>query len=176
MLARVVPYMGLTKTKLSINSFFAGIFNLCSLRWLIHSRFNNNRVKYLYRRCLGLIYNYTTFSYEELEKDGSVTLYHKNIQKLAFGMLNIKNLMSLEISLCPVWEITKTLDNKFFYLLYEKCIMVVKVYLHLVSKIWNNITTELKQESSLKPFKESSKPWKPEHCPWKLSKSYINGA
>ena len=35
------------KENLLINSFFAAQFNYCSLIWMIHSRFSNNRVKYL---------------------------------------------------------------------------------------------------------------------------------
>ena len=50
-----------------------------------YSHFNNNKVRYLHERCLRLICSGKTFSYEEqLEKCGSVSIHHKNIQTLAF--------------------------------------------------------------------------------------------
>ena len=48
----VTRYLGLTKEKLKINSFFAAQFNHCPLIWIIHSRFDNNTVKSLRERCL----------------------------------------------------------------------------------------------------------------------------
>ena len=46
---------------------------------------------------------------------------------------------------------------------------------HLDPKKRNNLSTELKQESYLKTFKEPIKLWKPLHCLCRLCKTYING-
>ena len=46
-----VPYMGLVKKKLQINSFFAAQLNY----WMIHSRFKSHRIKCLHERYLRLI-------------------------------------------------------------------------------------------------------------------------
>lgn len=54
----------------------------------------------------------------------------------------------------------------FFYLPYEQHIMVVKAYFKKGPKICNIISTELKQESALKTFKESIKLWRPLHWQW----------
>ena len=50
------------------------------------------------KRCLRLIQNDRLPSYEELlEKDGSVSVHHRNIQSLATEMLQIKHGQSREI-------------------------------------------------------------------------------
>ena len=60
-----------------------------------HSRFNKSRVKILHKRRLRLIYNDKTSSYKEvLEKDGLVSVHHKNFQTLAGEIFKIKNGMS----------------------------------------------------------------------------------
>ena len=56
-LARITPYMTLEKKKLVMNSFFSAQFNYSPLIWILHSRKNNNKIKYLHERCLRLIYN-----------------------------------------------------------------------------------------------------------------------
>ena len=65
---------------------------------MLHSRQNNNKIKYLHERYLRLIHNDKLSSYEELlEKDGSVSIHHKNIQSLANEMFRIKHGQSPEI-------------------------------------------------------------------------------
>ena len=80
---RATPYMNIEKKKLLMNSFFNAQFNYCPLLWMLHSRCNNNKIKHLHERCLKLTYCDKASSYEELlEKDGSVSIHHRNIQVL----------------------------------------------------------------------------------------------
>ena len=59
---------------------------------MLRSRCNNNKIKHLHERCLRLIYCDKTSSYEELlGKDGSVSIYHRNMQSLAIEMYKVKN-------------------------------------------------------------------------------------
>ena len=87
------------KRKVLMNAFFNAQFNYCPLIWMLHSRQNNNKIKHLHERCLRLIHNDKLSSYEELlEKDGSVSIHHKNIQSLAIEMFQIKHGQSPEIA------------------------------------------------------------------------------
>ena len=64
---------------------------------MLHSRQNNYKIKHLHQRRLHLIHNDKLSSYEELlEKDGSVSIHHENIQSLAIEMFQIKHGQSPE--------------------------------------------------------------------------------
>ena len=63
-------YMNIEKRKLLMNLLFNAQFNYCLLIWMLHIRFNKNKIKPLHEICLSLTYCYKTSSYEELlEKD-----------------------------------------------------------------------------------------------------------
>ena len=93
-LARIAPYMNISKRKLILNSFFTSQFNYCLLVWMCHSRLINNKINRLHETCLRIIYSDKSSTFEELlEKDGSVTVHIRNIQKLAIEMFKVfKNL------------------------------------------------------------------------------------
>ena len=62
---------------------------------MFHSRAVNNRINDLNYRALRLIYQEYTLTFKELhEKDGAVTIHHRNIQNIAIEMLKAKNNLS----------------------------------------------------------------------------------
>ena len=74
--------MNIEKRKLLMKSFFNAQFKYCPLTWMLHTRCNNNKIKHLHERCLRLTYCDKKSSYKELlEKDGSVSIHHRNIQR-----------------------------------------------------------------------------------------------
>ena len=50
-LARLTPYMELTKRRILMNAFFDSQFNCCPLIWMFHSRNLNNTINRLHERC-----------------------------------------------------------------------------------------------------------------------------
>ena len=94
-LARATSYMDIRKRKLLLNAFFNAQFNYCPLIWMLHNRCNNNKIKYFHGRCLQLIYNDKSSSYEELsQKDGSIPIHHNSIKELSIEMFKIKNTLA----------------------------------------------------------------------------------
>ena len=65
-LTRVLPYMSLSKKKILMNSFFNSQFSYCPLICMFHSRIMNNKINRLHERCMRLIYEDKTSSFEEL--------------------------------------------------------------------------------------------------------------
>ena len=83
-LARVTPFMGLSKRKLLMNAFFTSQFSYCPLIWMCRSRSNM-----LHEICQRIIYNDKQSSFTELlNKDNSVSIHIRNIQRLAIKMFS----------------------------------------------------------------------------------------
>ena len=51
-LARLAPYMGTTKKRIIMNTFFKSQFNYCPLVWMCCNRSLNNKINRLHERCL----------------------------------------------------------------------------------------------------------------------------
>ena len=78
-IARMTPFMNLSKRSLLMNSFLKTQFNYCPLIWMCHSRENYRKIKRLHERCLKTTYNDKQSSFNELlEKDGSASIHERN--------------------------------------------------------------------------------------------------
>ena len=89
-LSRIVPYRSLCKKKILMNSFFNSQFSYCPLIWMFHSRIMNNKTNRLHERCMRLIHEDKTSSFEELlERDKSASIPTRNLQILATEMFKV---------------------------------------------------------------------------------------
>ena len=90
--------MDFNKKRLPANAFFMPQLNYCPLRWMCHNRTYNNKINKFHEKCLRLIYNDKSLSFEDLlEKDNSVSIHHKNLQALAIEMFKVYTKTSPEI-------------------------------------------------------------------------------
>ena len=97
-LARIAPFMNIEKRKILMNAFFNAQFSYCPLTWMFHSRKLNNKINKLHERCLRIVYNNNTSSYEDLlEIDNSVSIHIRNLQALAIELYKIVSGFSPEI-------------------------------------------------------------------------------
>ena len=72
---------------------------------MLHSRKNNNKIKYLDERCLRLIYSDKRLSYEKiLEKDNSISTHHKNIHALVIEMFKVKHSYAQKLLVIFLWK------------------------------------------------------------------------
>ena len=85
--ARVSKYFSKDKMRAIMKTFITSQFNYCPLTWMFHNRTLNNKINRLHERALRLVYNEENLSLQELlDLGNSVTVHHKNLQKLGVEM------------------------------------------------------------------------------------------
>ena len=177
-LARVASYMSSDKLRIIMKAFIESQFGYCPLIWMFHSRTLNNRINKLHERALRLVYKNPYASFRELlDKDKTVTIHHRNLQKLATEMYKVKNGDSPII----MQNIFRQIPN--YYNLRNNRIWathnVHTVYNGTESlsfrgpKTWDILPNSLKEATSLKQFKREIKMWEPKGCLCRLCKVYI---
>ena len=78
-----------------MKAFIESQFQYCPLVWMFHSRTLNNRTNKLHERALRVVYKDDEYTFEQLlDKDNTVTIHHRNLQKLATEMYKIQNNLS----------------------------------------------------------------------------------
>ena len=83
-LARIRPFMNISKKRIIMKSFIESQFGYCPLIWMFHSRGLNNKINRIHERSLGITYNDKPSSHGELlTKDISVTIHLRNRRALA---------------------------------------------------------------------------------------------
>ena len=83
------------KLRLIMRTFITSQFNYAPLTWMFHSRTLNNKINRIHERALRLVYEDENLTFQELlDLDESMSIHHRNIQKLAIEMFKIKNNLS----------------------------------------------------------------------------------
>ena len=89
-LARIAPFMNVSKKRIIMKSFIESQFGYCPLIWMFRSRGLNNKINRIHERPLRITYNDKSSSYGELlTKDRSVTIHHRNIRALAIEFYKV---------------------------------------------------------------------------------------
>ena len=164
-----------------MNAFFTSQFNYWPLTWIFHSRRLNNKINRLHERCLRLIYSDRISSYKELlDKDNSVPIHRKNLQKLAIEMFKTYTGMAPQIT-NEVFPRNYALNcnlhrrPKFASRAINTVHFGSESLSFLGPKIWEMLSLDLKNSDSLDSFKsEKKKNWRPQVCPCRLCKRYIH--
>ena len=177
-LARISKYMNKDKLRLIMRTFITSQFNYAPLTWMFHSRTLNNKINRLHERALRLVYEDENLTFQELlDLDESMSIHHRNIQKLAIEMFKIKNNLSPPL----MQEIFK--DNTNIYDFRNKrCweptnVRTVHYGTETISyrgpKTWDMVPQNIKDSLSLAEFKSKIKSWKPNDCACRLCKTFI---
>ena len=89
-LMRIRKYLDFKKISILFKGFLEAQFKYCPLTWMFYSRSANRRINHLHERALRLIYDDYELTFEELlEKDGSFTIHHYNIQMLCSELYKV---------------------------------------------------------------------------------------
>ena len=134
-----------------MSSFFNNQFNYCSLIWMLLSCHSNSKIQHLHERCVRLIYNDKSSCYEEqLEKDKSVSVRHKNLQSIITEIFKIKDNISPEIPSKVFLQIRESLYNLTVNqdFLIPSSVRTESIS-YLVPKIWDMVLTEIRKTRSI---------------------------
>ena len=161
-----------------MKTFITTQFNNCPLVWMFHNRTINNKINRLHERALRLVYDDNNLTFEELlELDKSVTIHHRNLQRLAVEMFKIKN----NLSPPPVRDIFTESNNR-YELRSNRCwetsntrttLYGTETIRYRGPKTWEMLPQDLKEAKTLPEFKRKISSWKPTNCTCRLCKTFI---
>ena len=156
-LSRIVSSTTFAQRKIILNSFIISQFSYCPLIWMFHSRKLNNRVNRIHERALRLVDKDNESNFQELlQKDNSITIHQRNLQKLVIEMFKVSIGEAPEI-MKTVFEIA---DNHYDLRndtnFKSRNIRTVKYGRETSSfigpQIWRTLPKEYKLTSSLEEF------------------------
>ena len=156
-----------------MNAFVSSQFNYCPLLWMCHNRSLNTQINKIHHRALSIVYRDNTSSFDTLlEKSGTVSIHHRNIQSLAIEIF--KSLNNLSPSL--ISELFKMKETKYDLRTGNQLKSNVPCTTsygidsvsYLASKIWSQVTIDIKNCNTLDRFKKMIKTWAPRSCPCRL--------
>ena len=166
------------QAQLLMRSFIMTQFSYCPLIWMCHSRKINIQINKLHERALRLVCNNkSSYFWELLERDNSVTIHEKNIQVLLTEIFKVKRGAAAGI----ITEIFKFKNHSYDVRknnclerrLIKSCKYGSETVSNLRAKLWDIQPENIKKTESLQEFKNKIKYWTPLNCPCKLCKTYI---
>ena len=90
-LARLLKFMNCKQRKLTMNAFISSQFS-CPILWMCHSTSLHAQINQIHERALRMVYSDSNSSFEQLlEKSGSVSIHHRNLQILAIEIYKALN-------------------------------------------------------------------------------------
>ena len=145
---------------------------------MFHSRTLNNRINSLHERALGLAYKEPYLTFEELLiKDKSISVHHRNLQKLAIEMCKSYKNLSPEIMNLIFKKSTNPNNLRSKNLFTSHNVHTVHYGTETIAfrgpKIWAHVSEEIKNSGTLGEFKTKIKRWRPDGCTCRLCKVYV---
>ena len=137
------------------------------LIWMCHSRKLYHKINRLHEKCLRIIFNDKTSSYEELlSKDGSASIHHNNVLKLVIDIYKVVNGLCTEIITVFQFQIQNhqnLRNNTTFRISSFNTIFKGKESVsYLLS--YGTRQDEIKSFESITSFKKAIKKWVPQKC------------
>ena len=176
-LARLIHLVPLEKKKILMRSFIESQFAYCPLIWMFCSRSMNNRINRLHERALRVVYNDYVNSFESLlVRDGSVSILHRNIQRVALEMYKIMNCLAPSF-ICDLFLKNQLPTRSDFIRPQIRTVAYGdNSFASFGTIVWDKmLPSELKSLKNVSLFKKNVKKWVPSNCRCTLCTSYIQG-
>ena len=144
-----------------MNAFIHSQFNYCPLVWMCHNRTINSLINNIHERALRIVYKNNISSFTQLlEKSGSVSIHHRNLQALAIEVYKALNYLSspLMSDLIKLKETTYNLRNtRALVSTNTKTTNYgINSISYLAPKIWDQVPKEIKNSKSFYIFKQKN--------------------
>ena len=170
--------MSLEKRRIVMKTFVESQFNYCPLIWMLHSRTLNNKINCLHERALRIVYSDYKSSFNTLlEKDGSFSIHHRNIQSLAIEICKFLHGLSpaitgdiIKLNRPPTYNLRTRQE------LYSRNPKTLRYGTETISflaqKIWAIVPQNIENCTFLSSFKINIRKWKPD-CLCRLFKCFL---
>ena len=145
---------------------------------MFHSRGLNNKINRIHERALRITYKDKSSTFKELlEKDNSVSIHHRNVQKLAIEIYKVLHGFSPPILNDIFVPVSHPYNFRRNDTLQRRRVNSVRHGTESISflgpKIWDLVPSDIKLSQSLSIFKRKIKKWVPLQCPCRLCKIYL---
>ena len=177
-LARVTRFLPYHRKRDLLKAFIESQFSYCPLIWMFCSRKMNRKINHIHERALRLVYDDYNSSFEQLLiRDNSVSIHHKNIQRVAIEMYEVVNDISPPImrDLFVKANPSVTRSTNFFVQTHTNTVFKGENSLRVFGPIvWDKmLPSNLKTCDSLNEFRNAVKTWIPNNCVCRLCRQYI---
>ena len=170
-LSRLQKYMGKAEKEAIINSFILSNFNYCHLVWYFSSCESIRKKENIQKRCLRIVLNDYESDYETLLRNSNKpTMEIRRLRTLAielFKTLNEINPPCMKNIFTPK-ENLKVRQNDIIIKRINTSRFGTQNLRSYGPKIWNNLPSDIKSETSFPKFKEYIKTWLGPKCRCKV--------
>ena len=149
---------------------------------MFRGRTINSEVNRLHCRALRIVYRDDTSTFDELlDKDGSITVHHRNLQFLAIEMYKLVHGLS-PLFMADIFcnntnlhseNVSANTRSKSRFCNPSTTIYGLETLRCLGPKIWNMVPHDMKNAKSVANCKTKIRKWKPVNCPCRICATFI---